>query len=91
MIYRRRVTRALRKHHTNILDISNSLYIDICNEMQIIIEDEISNCILDLDNKQEIQNLITDIKNKCHDIMNRLSEIDPFLVEALIYEKLLSR
>lgn len=91
MIYRRRVTRALKNHHTNILNISNSLYIDICNEIEVIIEDKISNCMLELESKQELQNLIIEIKNECKDILNKLSEIDLFLVEALIYEKLLSR
>lgn len=91
MIYRRKIIRVLKKHHTNILDISNSLYIDICNDIQITIEDEISNCTLELESKQEIEKLINDIKDKSNEILNKLSGIDISLVEALIYEKLLSR
>lgn len=91
MIYRRKVTRILKKHHTNILNISNSLYIDICNEIETIINDKITNCILELDNKQELEQLIIKIKDRCKEILNKDNEIDGFLVEALLYEKLLSR
>lgn len=89
MIYRKRVIRVLKKHHTEMLNISNSLYIDTCNKLEVLIEKEISECFLELGNKEEVEILIGGIKNICKETLNKYNEIDIFLVEALLYEKLL--
>jgi hypothetical protein len=87
-LYCRKISRKLRKHHSKMLDISNSLYIDNCEKVYLNIDFIIE------DNAVMIEKLNL-LKDKalieCKDILNDIEDIDEILVEAMLYEKLLSR
>lgn len=87
MFYYRNVTKRLKKHHSKMLDISNSLYIDSCTEIYSVIDS-----IIDT-NQSKLQNLEY-LKGKvlsdCKDILQINSDLDELLVEAMLYERLLS-
>lgn len=86
-LYSRNLIRILRKHHSKMLDVSNSLYIDNCEKAYLSIDNMIE------DNAFRIEELSV-LKDKailaCKNIIDDNGDISEFLVEAMLYERLLS-
>lgn len=85
--YYRNITKRLKKHHSKMLDISNSLYIDSCTSIYSSIDS-----IIDA-NQSKVQDLEY-IKGKvlsgCRNFVQLNNDLDEVLLEAMLYERLLS-
>ena len=85
--YCRNITRRLKKHHSKMLDISNSLYIDSCTSIYSAIDSIIDSNQLKV---QDLEYLKGKVLSDCSNIVQADNDIDEVLLEAILYERLLS-
>lgn len=85
--YYRNITKRLKKHHIKMLDISNSLYIDSCTSIYSIIDS-----IIDVSQSkvQDLEYLKRKVLAHCRNIEQSNDDLDEVLLEAMLYERLLS-
>jgi len=83
----RLISRKLKEHHNTMLDISNSLYQDCVLEIMKTIDSIIEENYDEIDNLTLLKTKLLIAYNK---IMIKSQEINEVLLEALLYERLLS-
>jgi len=84
---RRTIIRKLKKHHIKMLDITDSLYNDNLGKIILIIDNVIDN---NFENIEDISLLKNEVITKCRLITKNYEEITDILVEALVYERIVS-
>jgi len=84
---RKLLIRKLTKHNSRMLDIINSLYQDNIIEIKATIDSILEENYINID---DITMLKEKLISECKDLVNASEDIDEILVEALLYEKLVS-
>ncbi|MBO0995683.1 dsDNA nuclease domain-containing protein [Bacillus sp. SD088] len=83
----RLIVRQLKKHHMRMLDINNSLYQDTTNKVLEIIDTTLEE---NYDKISDLKFLSKNVHANCEGALFEDSNFNKVLVEALLYERLLS-